>query len=550
MPEAEARRAPEQSLHIETEGEWWRGGLVYQAYVRAFADGDGDGVGDLAGVASRVDYLASLGVDGLWLTPVNPSPDADWGYDVADYRSVHPDLGTLDDLDRLIALAGDRGIRIVGDLVPNHTSDRHPWFVASRSSLDDPRRSWYVWALPSSGGGPPNNWRSVAGGSAWSWDEVSRQWYLHSFLPEQVDLNWWCPGVRAEFESILRCWFDRGIAGVRIDVAHGLVKDAALRDDPPLAPGSHHPSVLEGLAQVHSVNQPEVHAIYRAWRRIARSGGTPRLLLGETFLDDVGAMASFLGSGDDELDLALNIPFFLAPFEPEALADVVEATLSALPAGAGALWCASSHDRPRFPTRWCGGDERLVRLALLLLLTLPGTTLLYFGDEIGLGDQEVPEDRRRDRMGWPGASPQASRDPCRTPMRWSRGPNAGFAPEGVEPWLPVGAPDAPVVADQDGRSGSALELVRSLARLRRRHRHALSSMDDFRTVVVGPDCWAFEPAAGLAVALNFSGRELEVAVAEGPVVASTVGPSSERRGRPLMLHPFEGVVVEVGRERS
>lgn len=545
MPEAEATSTAERSQALE--GEWWRGGLVYQAYVRSFADGNGDGVGDLAGVASRVDYLASLGVDGLWLTPVNPSPDADWGYDVADYRSIHPDLGTLDDLDRLVALARDRGIGIIGDLVPNHTSDRHPWFVSSRSALDDPRRSWYVWAPSSPGGGPPNNWRSVAGGSAWSRDEASGQWYLHSFLPEQVDLNWWSPGVRAELESILRCWFDRGIAGVRIDVAHGLVKDAALRDDPPLAPGERHPSVLDGLAQVHSVLQPELHGIYRAWRRVARSGGAPRLLLGETFLDDLGAMASFLGSGDDELDLALNIPFFAAPCEPEALAGVVEATLRALPAGASALWCASSHDRPRFPTRWCGGDERLVRLALVMLLMLPGTALLYYGDEIGLGDQEVPESRRRDRMGWPGSEHQASRDPCRTPMRWSHGPNAGFAPEGVEPWLPVGSPDAPVVADQDGRPGSTLELVRSLARLRRRHRRALASGEDFCTVGVDSDRWAFQPAAGLAVALNFSGREVEVVLAEGPVVASTTGADHELRRRPLVLGPFEGVVVEVDR---
>jgi len=544
MPEPETTAIP--GHQASEDGEWWRGGILYQVYVRSFADGNADGVGDLSGLASRLDYLASLGLDGLWLTPLNPSPDADWGYDVSDYRAVHPALGTLEDLDALIERARRRSIKIVADLVPNHTSDRHPWFKAARTSRQDPRRSWYVWAPSSPGGGPPNNWRSVAGGSAWSRDPSSGEWYLHSFLPEQADLNWWSPEVRSEFESILRCWFDRGIAGVRIDVAHGLVKDAALRDNPPLVRDGRFHTVLEDEPQVYNFCQPEVHAIYRAWHRIARSTTEARLLLGETFVDDLGTMASFLGSGRDELDLALNIPFFLAPFEPEALADVVQSTLEVLPNGASALWCLSSHDRPRFPTRIAGNNPALVPLGLVLLLCLPGTTLLYYGDEIGLSDQEVPAAKRRDRMGWPGEGVQASRDPCRTPMRWGPGANAGFTPDHVEPWLPVGAPEAPTVAEQDGRPGSPLELVRALARIRRRHRRALASGDHFRTLAAGPDRWVFEPGPGLAVALNFSGAELEVADVDGRVALSTASRLGARR--PLVLGPWEGVVVEVERD--
>ncbi|MGZ5302231.1 MAG: alpha-amylase family glycosyl hydrolase, partial [Actinomycetota bacterium] len=237
---------------------WWRSGVLYQIYPRSFADSDGDGHGDLEGIIEHLDHLAWLGVDGIWLNPINPSPNADWGYDVADYCAVHPDFGTLADLDELVRNAGDRGIRVLLDLVPNHTSDRHAWFAESRSSLDAPRRDFYVWRDPRPDGSPPNNWISNFSGPAWTLDDATGQYYLHNFLPAQPDLNWWDDGVRAAFDAILRFWFERGVAGFRIDVAHGIVKDRDLRDDPETTADDHPLIQRRGLRQEFSMNRPEV----------------------------------------------------------------------------------------------------------------------------------------------------------------------------------------------------------------------------------------------------------------------------------------------------
>jgi len=267
---------------------WWREGVLYQLYPRSFADSNGDGVGDLPGVVDRLEHLEWLGIDGIWLNPTMPSPNADWGYDVADYFGVHPELGTLADLDRLVAEAAARGIRILLDLVPNHTSDRHPWFLEARSSRESPRRDWYVWADPKADGSPPNDWTSVFDGPAWTLDAGTGQYYLHQFLAEQPDLNWWNDRVREAFDEILRFWFARGIAGFRIDVAHSIVKDPELRD-----PGI----------------QPGVHDVHRRWRALADSEEPQRILLGETHIRELEQMIAFYGTGEDELNLAFNLPF-------------------------------------------------------------------------------------------------------------------------------------------------------------------------------------------------------------------------------------------------
>ncbi len=348
---------------------------MYQIYPRSYADANGDGVGDLPGLIGKLDYLAWLGVDGIWLNPTMPSPNVDWGYDVSDYCDVHPELGTLDDLDRLVAEAGARGIRVLLDLVPNHTSDRHPWFRE--------RPDFYVWADEI-----PNNWRSVFGGPASTLDPQRRRYYLHIFARGQPDLDWWNESVRGVFDEILRFWFDRGVAGFRIDVAHGIVKDRELRDDPPDGQGR--------LEAVHSMNRPEVHDVYRRWRRIADAYDPARVLIGETYVLDPVAMASYYGRGSDELSLAFNFSFVHAPLAADALCGVVEATEGALPPGAWPVWTGSNHDVGRLASRWCGGDERKVRCALLALLTLRGSPVLYYGDELGLSDVPVPESRRRD----------------------------------------------------------------------------------------------------------------------------------------------------------
>jgi alpha-glucosidase len=428
--------------------DWWPNAVIYHAYVRSFQDSDGDGVGDLGGVLNRLDHLAWLGVSGLWLSPITASPNADWGYDVSDYTAVQPDFGDLAAVDELISEAGRRGIRILLDLVPNHTSDRHPWF------RDPERRDWYIWS------DRPNNWLSAFGGPAWTYRPDVGRYYLHSFLPEQPDLNWRNAAVRAEFERIIRFWLDRGVAGFRIDVAHGAFKDARLRDNP--APALDTDPVhwrRRGQRLIYNQNQPEVHELLRSWRRLADSYQPSRLLLGETYIFDLAQLAGYYGR-NDELQLALNFPFFFEPFEEDALNRVVQTTREALPEGACAVWAASNHDAPRFPSRWCDGDPSLIRCALTLLLSLPGTAILYYGDEIGMTDVAIGPQQVRDCLR------TMPRDPARTPMQWEPGPNAGFTTPGVAPWLPIGDMAACNVADQARDPGSILHLCRDLVRLR------------------------------------------------------------------------------------
>ena len=432
--------------------------LLYQVYPRSFADANGDGIGDLLGVLSKLDYLQWLGVDAIWLSPTFPSPNVDWGYDVADYCGVHPALGTLDDLDRLVAGARARGIRILLDLVPNHTSDRHPWF------RDHPDR--YVWAKRI-----PNHWTSIfTGGPAWAFDPVRGAYYLHQFAPGQPDLDWWNPQVHDAFEAILRFWFERGIGGFRIDVAHALVKDRELRDP------------QERFAR----NRPEVHAVYRRWQEIASEYDPKPLLMGETYVD-IDAMVSYYGDGD-ELDLAQNFSFVRAGFELEALRAIVEETEAKLPPGATPLWFGSNHDHSRLASRWAQGDERKARAALFLLLTLRGAAILYQGDEIALPDGEVSAERITDVADPP-------RDPERTPLPWS-----ATGAEWRDPWLPL-SDSRRNVEGQRADPGSTLNFVRDLVHRRRAFEHA-----PYRTLPSDPRVWAFARGAA-TVALNMSDEE-------------------------------------------
>ncbi|MGH7912274.1 MAG: alpha-amylase family glycosyl hydrolase, partial [Candidatus Dormibacteraceae bacterium] len=378
-----------------TEHAWWHDMVLYQIYPRSFQDSDGDGIGDLRGIVRRLDHLRWLGVNAIWLSPTFPSPDHDWGYDVADYRGVHPELGTPDDMDRLIAEARSRGISVLLDLVPNHTSEEHPWFADAVSSKTSRHRDWYVWAEPGPGGSPPNNWLDATGLSAWTRDRTSGQCYLHNFLPQQPDLNWWNPEVREEFDGILRWWYDRGIAGFRVDVAHGIVKDRALRDDPPAGPDGMPGDRRLGRSRVFSMNRPEVAEVHARWRRLSDSCTPPRVLVGETVTNRVERWAGYYGADGHGLSLSFDFPFLLSPFEAGPLGWVIDRSLRALPEGSSACWVASNHDNSRFPTRWAAGDERRARLGLLLLLTLPGVPTLYYGDELALPDAPIPAGRVR-----------------------------------------------------------------------------------------------------------------------------------------------------------
>jgi alpha-glucosidase len=542
---AAAPRDGRQMNETTPAAPWWHGAVLYQIYVRSFQDSDGDGYGDLPGINERLDHLSWLGVDGIWLSPTMPSPDQDWGYDVSDYQGVHPELGTLADLDKLIGQAGQRGLRVLLDLVPNHTSSAHPWFVDAESGRDSPHRDYYVWADPAPGGGPPNNWLDATGGPAWQWHAASGQYYLHNYLASQPDLNWWLPAVHEEFRQIIEFWFARGVAGFRIDVAHGLYKDAELRDNPPLA----QPSPLEGrfgLRPVYSANRPESHQVFRDWRAIAERFSPPRLLLGETWTGDTHQLASFYGS-DDELQLAFNFPFVFAGFTAAALASAVNRTLAALPAGACPVWTASNHDVGRLATRWCGGDRRKIALALLVLATLPGTTVLYCGDEIGMTDVDVPPQLRRDVMTSSGQNPQGVRDRARTPMLWDWTPAAGFTAPGVTGWLPVTAgrqaPDAATtVAGQQADSASLLWLCRRLLSLRRAELGGLAA--GYQALPAPDGQWAYR-SAGLLVLGNFTGDPMPPAwpAAAGhedtEVLLRTCGGDSAG----ALLQPWEGLIA-------
>jgi alpha-glucosidase len=521
---------------------WWRDGVLYQCYPRSFADSNGDGVGDLRGVIDHLDHLAWLGIDGLWLNPTFPSPNADWGFDVADFRDVHPELGTLADLDELVARCGARGMKVLLDLVPNHTSDRHAWFTAARAAREDPYRDFYVWRDPGPEGEPPNNWKSVFGGSAWELDVPTGQFYLHNFLAEQPDLNWWNERVRDEFDGILRWWFDRGIAGFRIDVAHGIVKDRELRDNPAARPDDDPDWQRLGQRPAYSMNRPEVHDVHKRWRRVCDERPEPTVLIGETWVQEIERLAEFYGSGIDELHLAFNFVFIDSDFEAQGLAEVVARTQELLPAEAWPVWTMSNHDIVRAPTRWGAGDAARARLAMLLLLTLRGTPVLYYGDEIGMAQTEVPPERMRDPVGLRRDEHKPGRDGARTPMPWSAEDGGGFTAPGVDPWLPFGDLGAANVADQRENPGSMLHLCRDLIALRREDA-------DLRTGGYAPlptpdGVWAYRRGERAAVALNLSGSARRIEGVRGTVaVATDRARDGERLGDALELGPWEGLVA-------
>jgi alpha-glucosidase len=510
-----------------TDSTWWRDGVLYQIYPRSFADSNGDGVGDLAGIVSKLDYLEWLGVAGIWLNPPMPSPNLDWGYDVSDYCGVHPDLGTLDDLDRLVAEADRRGLRVVLDLVPNHTSDRHPWFVDSRSSRASAHRDWYVWRDPHADGSPPNNWRSTfGGGSTWELDPSTGQMYLHHFLPQQPDLDWWNEGVRQAFDEIQRFWLDRGVAGFRVDVVSELVKLRDLPDDDEPFEFARHADVAE------------THRVLKRWRALADGYEPRRVLIGETWAMDAENLASYYGTGTDELHLAFNFPFMFSALDAAELRTVVEQAEAAFPADAWPVWTGSNHDFVRFPTRWCGGDERKVRCALLLLLTLRGTPLLYYGDELGMQQVEVSADSVRD--------PADRRDGARTPMQWAGEDGAGFAPAGVEPWLPFGDYAARNVEAQRADPGSHLNFARDLIALRREV--AALRSGSYESLPSPPGSWAWLRGERTVVAVNLSDGEVPVDGVTGTIaIATDRERDGERVDGPLSLAPSSGAVIRMQR---
>jgi alpha-glucosidase len=521
---------------------WWRDGVFYQIYPRSFADSNGDGIGDLRGIVARLDHLQWLGIDGIWLNPTMPSPNDDWGYDVSDYCGVHPDLGTLEDLDALVAAAGERGMRVLLDLVPNHTSDRHPWFLDALSGRDARYRDYYVWADPAPDGGPPNNWLSNFGGSAWQPHEPTGQYYLNNFLPSQPDLNWWNDDVRDAFDEILRFWFARGIAGWRIDVCHAIVKDRELRDDPAVTEDDHPEVRKLGLKRVFSMNRPEVHDVLRRWRALADAEKPRRLLVGETYVLDLDQLLPYYGAGEDELHLAFNFLFVHSPLDAAELRTVAEGVEQGLPELAWPVYTGSNHDAGRLATRWAGGDERRARVALMMLLTLRGTPFLYYGDEIGLPEVPIDPANALDPVALRTGDASRNRDVCRTPMHWSAEPGGGFTTAEATPWLPFGDLAAHNVAAQRADPMSVLHLVRDLIALRREHPDLRAG--SYERLAAPDGAWAWRRGEGFAVALNVADDEAGIDGVRGRVaIATDRGRDGEQVDGTLRLGPYEGVVV-------
>jgi alpha-glucosidase len=477
------------------EREWWRDAVLYQVYVRSFQDSDGDGVGDLAGIRSRLPYLRGLGVDGLWLTPFYPSPGHDHGYDVSDYCDVDPRFGTLAEFDALVAEAHALGLRLIVDIVPNHTSSEHPWFRNALADPTHPDRARYVFR-PGRDGGPPNSWTSAFGGPAWTRDDASGEWYLHFFAPQQPDLDWHNEAVQRDFEEILRFWLDRGVDGFRVDVAQVLFKARDLHD-------VEEPSPRPWWADWHTgVGQPELDGLYERWRALAGEYEGDRMFVGEIVLRSQPEIARYVSSG--RLQLAFNFSILHEEWNAEALRRVIDETLEALGAvGAPATWVLENHDVTRLPTRLGGGADgrRRARAAALLLLALPGTAFVYQGQELGLEEVELPDEVRQDPIFFRTNGARVGRDGCRVPLPWDDEPPAyGFTTG--EPWLPL--PDE--WATTAGERAETRELYRAALTLRPRGEHFAWRDSPPGTLVFERD--------GLVCAVNVSADRLDLPVGE------------------------------------
>ncbi|HEY4107952.1 alpha-amylase family glycosyl hydrolase [Puia sp.] len=407
---------------------WWQDGIIYQVYPRSFQDSNGDGVGDLRGVIQRLDYLKNLGVKAIWLSPIYPSPMADFGYDISDYEGIWPTFGTMADFDELLAKLHAAEMKLILDLVPNHSSDEHPWFRESRSSRDNPKRDWYIWKDARPDGGLPNNWLSVFGGPAWEWDEQTRQYYYHAFLVKQPDLNWRNPAVERAMLDVMKFWLDKGVDGFRVDAMWHMIKDEQWRDNPHNPDYKEWMSTYEQLLPVYSTDQPEMHGIVIKMRKLLDEYDE-RLMIAEIYLP-VHRLVAYYGTHDKEAHLPFNFMLISLPWDSRLIAASIDEYEGALVADDWPNWVVGNHDQPRITSRIGMGQAKV---AAMLLLTLRGTPTLYYGDEIGMRDVPIPADEVQDPQGLNMPEKNLSRDPERTPMQWDASTNAGFT--AGEPWL-------------------------------------------------------------------------------------------------------------------
>ncbi|CAN5147199.1 alpha-amylase family glycosyl hydrolase [soil metagenome] len=524
---------------------WWKSGILYQIYPRSFQDSNGDGVGDLRGIIQRLPYLRDLGVDALWLSPIFPSPMEDFGYDISDYIGIDPLFGTVADFDALVAAAHDIGLKVILDLVPNHTSDRHPWFVESRSSKNNPKRDWYIWRDGCGEGMPPNNWLSEFGGSSWEFDARSGQYYYHAFLRAQPDLNWRNPDVRRAMHDVMRFWLRRGVDGFRVDVMWHLIKDDLLRDNPPNPDFTPDSQPYERLIPLYSTDRPEVHAVIAEMRQVIDEFDE-RVLIGEIYLPP-DKLVSYYGRDLAGAHLPFNFALISTPWNTQAVSELITRYEKALPPGAWPNWVLGNHDRRRIASRV---GEAQARVAAMLLLTLRGTPTLYYGDEIGMPQVEIPQERVRDpfEKNLPGIG--VGRDGCRTPMQWDSTPRAGFSTG--DPWLPLNANFAHDNVEAERQDAeSMLVLYRALIELRRARPEL--TRGSYELVHITGDLLIFERTQEdrrLFVALNLGAQSISWTdtATRGRILLSTyMDRQAEMVGGTLSLRDAEGLIVELVR---
>ena len=533
----------EQASDPDVTRPWWQRGIIYQVYPRSFMDSNGDGIGDLRGIVSRLDYVRDVGVDALWLSPIYPSPMKDFGYDVSDYTAVDARFGTLADFDHLVEATHTRGLKLILDFVPNHTSDQHAWFRESRASRHNPKRDWYLWRDPKPGGGPPNNWLSCFGGSAWQLDPVTGQYYYHAFLPEQPDLNWRNPEVVEAMLEVLRFWLDRGVDGFRVDVLWHLVKDDQFGDNPPNADWREGMDPYNALLPLQTTDRPEVHDIVRRMRRLLDEY-RERVLIGEIYLP-LERLMQYYGADLEGAHLPFNFQLLGATWDAAHLTELIAEYERMLPEGAWPNWVLGNHDRPRIASR-VGPAQ--ARVAAMLLLTLRGTPTIYYGDEIGMRNVAIPSEAVQDPFERRVPGLGLGRDPVRTPMQWEATPHAGFT--SGRPWLPV-APDHEHVnvAAQREDPKSMLALYTRLIALRRTERAlSVGSVRMFQaTTDAAADVLTYCRDDTLLVALNLGGRSRRVRLARAcSIVLSThLDRAGEPVGEMLELRPDEGLILRL-----
>lgn len=528
-------------MSAEPARPWWQTATFYEVYVRSFQDTDGDGVGDLEGVAARLDYLVRLGVDAVWLSPVYPSPFLDGGYDVTEFCDVDPVFGDLAAFDRLVAAIHGRGLKIIIDFVVNHTSDRHPWFQASRASRDDPKRNWYVWR-DGKDGGPPNNWGTMLEGSAWTRDAATDQFYYHAFLPEQPDLNWRNPAVRDEMADVLRFWLRRGVDGVRVDGLWHLVEDELLRDDLPAEVEIDDVPVMRGMRHAFTADRPETHSCLAGLRRMLDTF-PERVLIGEVHLPVAQSMRYYAAGAH----MPFNFTLVLTPWNTRALAAAIDHYVNLLPADAWPNWQLGNHDVTRIASRI---GHAAARVAAMLLFTLGGTVFIYAGDELGLEDVTVPDPDLRRMPEARHGNHAASTAPHRAPMPWDGGPRGGFT-TGL-PWLPIGPANlVRNAAEQAEDEASLLTLYRDLIELRRREPVLVSA--PFQPEPTQGEVLIYRRStdgASMLVTLNIAARPQEVVLSgQGTLLRST---HHGRVGEPcrdrVTLQANEGVIIALGQD--